>query len=308
VIVDAVVTGIGVCTPWGDAPELIPAATERPGPLDDAWFDTAAQLGPRGYKYLPQACRYLLAAGRRAITSAGSVDTGLRGIAIGTNHATSAQNAAMNDTVARTAAYDLSPSTAPYFAVNVFASRLAIEHDCTAFCLTVTTPLAAGLESLQTGVRALACGRADTVLAGATEHRLDGGFAEPGAAVLVFETRAAAVERGARIFGTCHTGSAYAPAADHVKEAVAAKWSELAADGLPVTVFLDETVRTSAIEDALREFADHVDVVPVRAGSAGPVWEVARLLAGGAAHRVVAVAGRGGILSLTAVRPAVSDG
>ena len=307
-IIDGVVTGIGVCTPWGDAPELIPAASERPEPLDDAWFDTAAQLGARGYKYLPQACRYLLAAGRRALASAGTPDAALRGVVIGTNHAASALHSAMNDTVVRAGAHELSPSTAPYFAVNVFASRLAIEHDCTAFCLTVTTPLAAGLESLQTGVRALGCGRADTVLAGATEQRLGGGFAEPGAAVLVFETRAAAVERGARIFGACHTGSAYAPAADHAKEAVGAKWADLGADGLPVTLFLDETARTSGIDDALREFADHVDVVPIQAGSAGPVWEVARLLATRAAHRVVAVAGRGGILSLTAVRPAVSDG
>ncbi|NED00989.1 hypothetical protein G3I55_04845, partial [Streptomyces sp. SID6648] len=68
-VAEAVVTGVGtVAAPAGTA-------------LDEPWFDYRARLGPRGYKYLPDACQYLLAAAKDALTRSGAESAGPAGSA-----------------------------------------------------------------------------------------------------------------------------------------------------------------------------------------------------------------------------------
>ncbi|NUS86148.1 MAG: 3-oxoacyl-ACP synthase, partial [Streptomyces sp.] len=161
---DLIVTGVGTVRPEG--------------------FDFKTALGPRGYKYLPTASQYFLAAAKRALADAGpgtleATRAERRGAAVGTNSAAASLHDAMDRTVMETGAADLSPATAPYFSINLFGSRLATEHELKGFNLTFASPRVAGLEALETGRRALAAGRARWLLAGATEQVLAEG--EPGA-------------------------------------------------------------------------------------------------------------------------------
>ncbi|WP_052713696.1 beta-ketoacyl synthase N-terminal-like domain-containing protein [Streptomyces katrae] len=151
-----VVSGIGVVTPRGDRPREAargarPAAAARAGD----WFDHRTRLGPRGYKYLPAASQYFLAAAKEAMADARDEPdrwpAELRGAAVGTNSSAAALHEAMDRTVLAEGAAALSPVTAPYFSINLFGSRLATEHGLKAFNLTVTSPRVAGLESLETG-------------------------------------------------------------------------------------------------------------------------------------------------------------
>ncbi|MFD0444511.1 beta-ketoacyl synthase N-terminal-like domain-containing protein [Streptomyces rhizosphaericus] len=171
-------------------------------------FDFRTALGRHGYKYLPAASQYFLAAAKRALAQAGpdalaAVGPEERGAAVGTNSAALALHHTMDRTVTATGAGDLSPVTAPYFSINLFGSRLATEHDLKGFNLTFTSPRVAGLEALQTGQRALATGRARRLLAGATEEALPEGepgadTSEAGAVALVLEPEPAARGRGRR--------------------------------------------------------------------------------------------------------------
>ncbi|WP_282961702.1 beta-ketoacyl synthase N-terminal-like domain-containing protein, partial [Streptomyces sparsogenes] len=123
-------------------------------------FDFRTALGPRGYKYLPPASQFFLAAAKRALADAGprsleAVDPERRAAAVGTNSAAASLHDAMDRTVIETGAAELSPATAPYFSINLFGSRLATEHHLKGFNLTFTSPRVAGLEALQNGGRAL---------------------------------------------------------------------------------------------------------------------------------------------------------
>ncbi|MFB6889894.1 beta-ketoacyl synthase N-terminal-like domain-containing protein [Kitasatospora sp. NPDC056327] len=203
---DIVVTGAAV---------LAPAPGDPPG----GWFDADAELGPRGHKYLPRGACYLLAAGRRALRSAGALECvppERRGLAVATNNALAPLFGTMDDTVVHSDAGRLSPALAPYFAVNVVAARLAAEQSLKAFNLTVTTPAVAGVEALQHAMRALRLGRADLVLVAAVEDHLAPGTpgegeSEEGAVALVLESRPAALRRGAPAQGTLRAATTFLP-------------------------------------------------------------------------------------------------
>jgi 3-oxoacyl-[acyl-carrier-protein] synthase II len=303
------VTGIGVAAPWGDDPAAAVAGGPPLGPGGD-WFDVRTQLAPRGYKYLPPACQYLLAAAKRARPREAVTGAGL-GVVIGTNRACSAVHAAMDRTILTADASMLSPALAPFFSINVVASRLSIEHDCRAFNLTLTSPAVAGLESVQVAARALALGRARAVFAGATEAAAaapdaSGQPAEAGSAVLLLERPESAAERDAPVFGTCCSRALFVPphSPDRARAALAAVWDELAGrDETPPTLFADGSPVADAVARALGELAGGVSVLPLGAGCVGPAWHVAGLLAAGGAPALVAVAHRTGHVVLTAVRP-----
>ncbi|OPF82743.1 3-oxoacyl-ACP synthase [Streptomyces antioxidans] len=198
-------------------------------------FDFRTALGRHGYKYLPAASQYFLAAAKRALAQAGPdalepVGPEERGAAVGTNSAAVALHHTMDRTVTATGAGDLSPVTAPYFSINLFGSRLATEHDLKGFNLTFTSPRVAGLEALQNGLRALAAGRARRLLAGATEEALPEGepgadTSEAGAVALVLEPGPAARSRGATALGRVGVRSFFLPP----KVAASAEGAERAA-------------------------------------------------------------------------------
>ncbi|MCI4082031.1 3-oxoacyl-ACP synthase [Streptomyces sp. MMS21 TC-5] len=198
VVAESVVHGAGLVLP-----------PEGTGPAE-SWFDHRARLG-RGYKYLPPACQYLLAAARTALEDSGpeadplAAAPELRGAVVGTNSAVAALHAAVDETVRREGAAALSPMSVPYFAVNLVAGRLSTEHLLKGFNLTVTSPRVAGVEALHLAALELAAGRAAVTLAGAAEApdpRAADAEPEAGAALFVLRPGGGPVPAGGRVLRT----------------------------------------------------------------------------------------------------------
>lgn len=148
---------------------VLPPAGHTPGA---PWFDHRARLG-RGYRFLPPACQYVVAAGREALAAVDGWSerhpAERRGAVLGTNSAVAAVHADIDATVRRDGAGALSPMGAPFFSINLVAARLSTEHLLKGFNVTVTSPRVAGFEALHLAARELVDGRADMVLAGAAE-------------------------------------------------------------------------------------------------------------------------------------------
>lgn len=275
-------------------------------------FDFRTALGRRGYKYLPGAAQYVLAAAKRALADAGedaltAAGPERRAAAVGTNSAAVSLHHAMDRTVVGAGAGELSPATAPYFSINLFGSRLATEHDLKGFNLTLTSPRVAGLEALQTGARAIAAGRASRLLAGATEEALPEGepgadTSEAGAVALLLEPAAAVAERGGRAYGRVGVRTFFLPpglaaSADGAGEAAQALRDALAALGhrpgtpLTVTAVLDGSPVGEAVAAALKE----AERIPAGAGCLAPMAHIAAALRNPPdhAHAVVTAAAEG---------------
>jgi len=320
-IADPVITGIGLVVPWSDVPERALADLDRTGgpePVEPGWFNARARLGPRGYKYLPPAGQYLLLAARRAIQDSGGLEhvpAHRRGAAVGTNSGLAEVFDTMDRTVVESNAADLSPVTAPYFAINVLSSRLAAEHEMKGFQLTLTSSRVAGLEALETGTRALAVGRCSLLIVAAMEHVLPGSADEPvseqGATALVIESAAAAQARGVRPHGRCRTRTGFAPPTAAAGPAGRRRVGDLLAEALtavgaeagdPVHTVLDDSGVARAVRDALapRPLAS---TVAAGAGCLRPMIRVAGLLAAGAGPAVVVVATAEGNIAVTRLEP-----
>lgn len=212
---DVAVTGVGVVSPWGDEAEV--AAAYGGLPAEGAWFDHRVRLGARGYKYLPAAAQYVLAAARDAVADGdwgAGVAADRRGLLLATNAGLAGVYDTMDATVAEQGADGISPALAPYFAVNVLGNRLAAELSLHGFALTVATARTAALDALSTGALALAAGRCGALLLAATEEPVPaarGGGGEQGAAVLALEPLAAARARGAAVHATLRARSVFLP-------------------------------------------------------------------------------------------------
>ncbi|GHC40235.1 beta-ketoacyl synthase N-terminal-like domain-containing protein [Streptomyces cinnamoneus] len=311
---DLVVTGIGVVSPRG----CDPAALDLDGtaPADDSWFDATAELGARGYKYVPPAGRYLLAATRRAVADAGDplagVPEGERGMALGTNSGIAALIDAMDATITDAGAERLSPATAPYFSINTLAGRVAMDHGVKGWNLTLTSPRTAGMETLLAGARAVAAGRSAVLLAGSTEaplpvHHPGHALSEAGAAVLFLEPRAAAAARGATPYGTCRTATFFLTTAERtVHEALARLVEDAGApDGttLPARLICDPCPAGTALAGHLRRLGVPADIVPPGAGTLLPFLHLTRGLARPGPPHLVAAASSDGACALTLVQP-----
>ena len=274
---DVVVTGLGLVTPGGTDPGLPSRIAPAPG-----WFDPKSMLGPRGYKYLPAACQYLLAAANRALADAGGcldeASPDRRGAVVGTNNAATALHDSFDRTVLDGRPAEISPALAPFFSVNVFASRLSIEHAMRAVNLTVNSPSTAGLDAIALAARMIRLGRADVVLAGATEEAVPVGdpgvaVAEAGSAVVVLEERSAASAAGRETYGTVAVRAAYGATTEVVADLLAGadaptidSW-HVCADGSPTA---------TAVRDALGR-PTHEE--PLGAGSLAPTVRLLALLA-----------------------------
>ncbi|MEU3402845.1 beta-ketoacyl synthase N-terminal-like domain-containing protein [Streptomyces sp. NPDC006670] len=316
-----VVSGIGVVTPRGDRP-VEAARSARPSGAAQAgdWFDHRTRLGPRGYKYLPAASQYFLAAAKEALADARDEPehwpAELRGAAVGTNSSAAALHEAMDRTVLAEGAAALSPVTAPYFSINLFGSRLATEHGLKAFNLTVTSPRVAGLESLATGARAVAAGRAAWLLAGATEEALDPAHAghadsERGAVALVLEPLESVRARGGRAYGHCRVRSLFLPPrtaaagrgaqrARQLIDAALAAWGAGPAGAARVIAVLDGSPVGRAVAEALGPGAE---TVPAGAGALEPLLQAAGALAALPGPVLLVTAAAQGNLALALLTP-----
>ncbi|GGZ35796.1 hypothetical protein GCM10010387_32480 [Streptomyces inusitatus] len=324
---ELVVSGIGVVTPWTDQPEKA-ALADRPA-VPGQWFDHRTRLGPRGYKYLPPASQFFLAAAKYALADSDDDPARhaaeRRGAAVGTNSSAVALHDSMDRTVLEESAAALSPASAPYFSINLFGSRLATEHGLKGFNLTLTTPRVAGLESLETGARAVAAGRASWLLAGATEEALPEGLpgherSERGAAALVLEPAGAVRARGGRVYGGCRVSSHFlAPAVaasaegpERARRLIARGVAGAGFDGtgtgsgsgaagvLRVIAVVDESAVGRAVASAAGPGAT---LVAAGAGALEPLLQVAGALAELTAPVLVVATAPGGNLSLALLTP-----
>ncbi|HET6213066.1 MAG TPA: beta-ketoacyl synthase N-terminal-like domain-containing protein [Micromonosporaceae bacterium] len=298
----ATVSGVGVVRP------LEPDGEHGRAPTA-GWFDYRRELGARGYKYVPPAFQYLLAAARRAMADAMGCGDGFpaeaRGVVVGTNSAVSALHAAMDRTVVASSAAELSPMVAPYFSVNLGGGRLAAEHSFKGFHATLTTPRVAGLEAIAVAARALALGRARWLLVGATEEALDPGdpavrASESGAVALV-------VRRGDGGPGHCRVRTRFIPpgtAAATARAVVAAALADVVAGygDPPIVAVLDGSPVGRAVAAALDE-RGRVKVMPAGAGCLEPLAQVAAALVGAAEPTVVVTAAAEGNVAVALVTP-----
>ncbi|GAA2947486.1 beta-ketoacyl synthase N-terminal-like domain-containing protein [Kitasatospora cinereorecta] len=170
---------------------------------DAAWFDPAEHLGRRGWKYYSPATRYLLAAGHRALgrrhddpplTGPPSLRLG---VVTGTQYAIAHAHRRMDDTLRTEGVRAISPAEVPAFSMSTPGSQLAISTGARAFSVTLTNPVTAGLEAVQFALTALRTGRADRVVAAATDQAPDGERQHDGAAALVLSAPDPAVRAGA---------------------------------------------------------------------------------------------------------------
>ncbi|MFD5617116.1 beta-ketoacyl synthase N-terminal-like domain-containing protein [Streptomyces yangpuensis] len=301
---------------------------EGTGPAE-AWFDHRARLG-RGYKYLPPAGQYLLAAARRALEdSGGATDSHapeLRGAVVGTNSAVAALHAGIDGTVRREGAAALSPMSVPYFSVNLIAGRLSAEHLLKGFHLTVTSPRVAGVEALHLAALELAAGRTAVALAGAAEApdpRPGDAEPEAGAALLVLRPGGGPPPAGGAVLRTVlrfvpppalAAADGRRLARDSVRRALDALCPGGPAAPDEVELLADPSPVGDAVADALRSWC--AERVPVsarwsgaRAGALAPVVRLAaRPLPAGAGRRLVVTASRaGGVALATAHTPEHTD-
>ncbi|GAA0419200.1 beta-ketoacyl synthase N-terminal-like domain-containing protein [Streptomyces luteireticuli] len=307
-VIDLVVTGIGVVSPRGCDPAAL--VLDGAAGADDAWFDVAAELGARGYKYVPPSCRYLLAATRRAVADAGDPFAGVpeteRGMALGTNSGIAALIDAMDETVTGPGAERLSPATAPYFSINTLAGRVAMDHGVKGWNLTLTSPRTAGLESLLAGSRAVAAGRSTLLLAGSTEaalpaHHPAHADSEAGAAVFVLQPRS---RSRADHYGTCRTVTFSLPAAEPqleetlirlLKDAPTPEAALVIADASPVAATLARHLRD--------DLGIPTDTAPAAAGTLLPVLHLARALSRPGHPRLLATGSPDGACAVTLAHP-----
>ncbi|MEV6962268.1 beta-ketoacyl synthase N-terminal-like domain-containing protein [Streptomyces sp. NPDC051207] len=181
------------------------AVTEKPAPTAaDAphWFDPAAHLGRRGWKYLSPATRYLLAAGNQALgrrhddPPLSGPDADRFGVVTGTQYAITRVHRRMDTVLTTEGVHGISPAEVPGFSMNTPGSQLAISAGARAFSVTLTNPVTAGLEAVQFALTALRTGRADRVVAAATDQapldRGAGGEYDAAAAVVLSAASAAA--------------------------------------------------------------------------------------------------------------------
>lgn len=302
----------------------------EPG-TDSGWFDPTEHLGPRGWRYLTPATRFVLAAAGLAMKDAGFDPAALPddrvGVAIGTNFAAAPVVGRFDDVVAAESASGISPAEAPAFSVNIPASQISMRHGLRAFNLTLTDPMVAGLEAVLTLRAALRAGRAVAGIAGATEERPGPGaarvvgapFAGEGAACLVLERAEDARDRaappGPELAGGCSVFVGHlADRPERLAAAVERAVGPLLADAgeLPYAPPAGSFPLRDRVDEACRQAAERagVTLVPVELpGQTGseftvsPVLQLAGLAAGPGAGLLLAV-GPHGHLAGVRLRPA----
>ncbi|UGY94203.1 beta-ketoacyl synthase N-terminal-like domain-containing protein [Streptomyces gobiensis] len=302
---DLVVSGIGTALPPPD------------GDGGEEWFDYRTELGPRGYKYVPRATQLLLAAAKRALAEARWTPEGGSaedcGVALASNNCASRLHATIDRTVLTRGVEVLRPATVPFFSVNLFLSRLAIEHGLRGFSLALHSPRIAGLEAIEAGARAVRLGRARWLVLGVTEDPLDeaeprSADSEDGAAVLIAEPVKRAEARQAHVYGRCAVRSLFLPPSALTSDGAAARRLVLAAlravgagapAEMPVRLVGDDSPVSDAVAAALGARTERRHAGP---GALAPLLEVtSELRAGAGRERVIATAAATGNVAIARV-------
>ena len=199
--------GIGMAS-LGEIDLELPGAG-WPRPIDG--FDPSTYLGRRGWRHLPPATWYGVAAAHLAAEDARIATTyeeGLRtGVVVGTNFSTYATVERLDQSVRAEGVAGISPLEAPYFCANLPASHISLTLGYRGFNVVLTDLLVAACASLLVATQALHDGRADRVLAGGVEgvppeagSAVLGPVADEGAACLfLLEREHSASDRGARV-------------------------------------------------------------------------------------------------------------
>ncbi|MET8976962.1 beta-ketoacyl synthase N-terminal-like domain-containing protein [Streptomyces sp. NPDC004539] len=287
-VTEVAVAGLGIVAPGVSGPgDALGAAGEaRAG-----WFRADVALPGRGYRRLPDACKYLLAASRLAVGDAGErfakVERNRRAAVVGINNTGASLLDELDRLIIEDRADEMSPSASPFIAMSSYAGRLSTEHDVTGFNLTVNSPVTAGLEALRIAARAMAAGRARAVLVGAVEEALSpaqatGPATEAGAVVLHCEP----VTSGEARYGTCGVRAAFLDPARAGTDAGAVLTELLGTDPPPrIDAVLDDSPPGTAAARHLDRLTDAygVDVVVVpssaQAGCLTPLRRVLGLFA-----------------------------
>jgi 3-oxoacyl-[acyl-carrier-protein] synthase II len=314
---DLVVTGLGVSLPGVADPAGALPAGERPvTAAAPDWFDLATALPGRGYRWLPRACQYLLAAARAALGDAGDPLTGVpperRGLVVGTNNAIATLLDEMDTAVVERDADELSPLTAPYVAMSVVVSRLAIEHAIRGFSLTVNSPRTAGLEALQHAARTLTAGRADIFVVGATEEVLPDNEpghdrSDVGAVAMVCAPAASVAGKAGKVYGTCRVRTAFLGPGISPGGALDGPWRLLCGttdEAPPVTAVLDDSPTGAAVGEWLSGRATRLTTAPAGSGCLSPLRHLVGLLATVDSDRLVVTAAAEGNVALCRLTPA----
>lgn len=136
----------------------------------DDWFDPVEFLGKRGTRLLPRgvqltaACATLFPA-----EGLGSVSTHRRGVWVATNTFAEQMHESMDEVIRAEGSDGLSPAQAPYFSVNLLASRLSRDVQSHGMSTTITTPGTGLADALASAQYALMAGRVDRALVACTE-------------------------------------------------------------------------------------------------------------------------------------------
>ncbi|WP_051900077.1 beta-ketoacyl synthase N-terminal-like domain-containing protein [Streptomyces aureus] len=198
------------------APETAPDAGQGLWPRPLEGFDPVRLLGRKGWRFLPEAARYALAAARLADEDAGvRPGEGPTGVVMGTNFAADETVDRFDRATLSEGVRGISPLEAPNFSINVAASQVSIDRGYRAFNITLIDLFTAGSAALLTACQAIDEGRASAALAGATEGRppraatadLAPVLDEGAACVVRIERADDARERAARPYATVVAGA-----------------------------------------------------------------------------------------------------
>lgn len=134
------------------------------------WFNPVDFLGKRGTRLLPRGAQ-LTAACATLLPFAGleSIPAHRRGVWVATSTFAEQMHATMDEIIRVDGSNGLSPAQAPYFSVNLVASRLSKDVQSHGMATTITTPGTGLADALAAALLAIRAGRVDRALVACTE-------------------------------------------------------------------------------------------------------------------------------------------
>lgn len=288
-------------------------ALRTEGGGEPADFDITRSFSGRGYRRLPAACQYLLAAAQRAVDDSGeligSVPPERRGAFVGTNNAGSRLLAEMDEAIIGGSSDDISPMLAPFFSLSLFAGRLSIEYALRGGNLTITSPRTAGLEAAAVCLRSIAAGRADLAVLGAMEDSPPPG--EPGhrdgdvGAVALICARPHPGGPDLNPYGSFEVATGHLSPDQPVEPVLDRVWSRLGQPELAVSVFADDTATGAAVLTWLVRRRHRVTLYPPGPGCLTPLHHLTESFRRPGADLVVVAAAAEGNVAFARSRVAV---